>query len=534
MGISKWRVIGLFVAVASTAVLLAVSVGIAAGQGNPWVRLFGSPFPDEAMAVSVDHLGNIYITGRTGGRLMDQTRSGGDSDAYVFKFDPSGNPVWARQFGTVGTDTAWSVAVSRGGDIFVAGQTAQPPPNRAYILGFSIAFLRKFSGDGTELWARQFGTPGGVLATGVTVDSTGNSYVVGQTEEALPGQTSFGRKDAFIRSYDAGGNERWTRQFGGDGGDFAAAVASDGSGNTFVAGSIGGEIERRGRGTQMTISPFVHKFGPDGTSLWERRFDMFGFAEFSGAAVDSLGSIYLTGWVSGSAPGQTQAGGTDAFVTKMDGDGRDVWTQQFGTNLEDRALGITVDEGGNSYSVGWTRGQFPNQTDLGERTLLERKDAFIHKIDFQGNALWTRQFGTPSPQHANAVTAVGDGSLFIVGNTTGTLLGQTALGTVDGFLMKQEVGPPGDPLEALPTARPASAVSTVPPTPLDPARLTPGTPVTPPTVTPIDRAPNTSACSAPLVTGGPIPIGWILLTMIPASLAASGWRKRRWCKGSLL
>jgi len=233
----------------------------------------------------------------------------------------------------------------------VAGQTAQAPPNRAYVLGFSIGFLRKFSDDGTELWSRQFGTPGAVLATGVTVDSAGNSYVVGQTEEALPGQTSFGRSDAFIRSYDPNGNQRWTRQF-----------------------------------------------------------------------------------------------------------------------------------------------------------------------------------GTPSPQRANAVADAGDGSLFMVGNTTGALLGQTALGTVDGFLMKQDVGPPGDPLGPLPTARPAgamSAVSTVPPTPLDPARPTPSTPVTAPTVTPIDRAPNTSACSAPSLAGGPIPIGWILLTMIPASLAVAGWRRRR-------
>ena len=77
MGIPKWRATGLFVAVASTAVLLVLSVGIAAGQANEWVRLFVTPFPDEALAVSADHLGNIYVTGRTAGRLMDQTRTGG-------------------------------------------------------------------------------------------------------------------------------------------------------------------------------------------------------------------------------------------------------------------------------------------------------------------------------------------------------------------------------------------------------------------------------------------------------------------------
>lgn len=528
MGISKWRVIGSLMAVASTAVFLVLSVGIAAGQDNLWGRLFGTPFPDGAMAVAIDHQGNIYVAGRTAGRLMDQTRSGGENDAYVLKFDSSGNPAWARQFGSIGSDVAWSVAVSAGGDIFVAGQTAQPPPNRAIVLGFATAFLRKFSGDGTELWARQFGTPGKVWATGVAVDPNGNSYVVGQTEEALPGQTSFGLIDAFIRSYDPNGNQRWTRQFGTAGGDFPAAVAADALGNTFVVGSSGGEITPIGQATQVTISPFVRKFGPDGTLAWERRLQIFGFAEFMDAAVDSQGSLYIGGWVSGAAPGQTPAGGTDAFVTKIDADGQSVWTHQFGTRLEDRGLGITVDEAGNSYAVGWTRGLFPNQTEVGERSVLERTDAFIHKMDRQGNALWTHQLGTRFPQLANAVAADGAGNIYVVGETTGPFLGQTALGTVDGFLLKLDGGPPGDPLEAPASARPSSAVSTLPPTPFDPVRLPQSTPVTAPTVTPIERAPSTSACSAPNLGGGPVPIGWILLTLIPASLAAAGWRRRRW------
>lgn len=528
MGISRWRVIRRLMAAASTAVLIVLSVGIVAGQSGQWARLFGTSFTDEAMAVSVDHLGNIYVAGRTAGRLMDQTRTGGDSDAYVFKFDSSGNPVWARQFGSVGTDTAWSVAVSAGGDIFVAGQTAQAPPKRAYVSGFTTAFLRKFSGDGAELWVREFGTPGGILATGVAVDPAGNSYVVGQTEEVLPGQTGFGLKDAFIRSYDPSGKERWTRQFGAAGGDFAAAVAVDDLGNAFVAGSSGGEITPIAQRPQVTISPFVRKFGPGGNRLWERRFHINGFAEFSDAAVDSQGSLYVAGWVSGAASGQAQIGGTDAFVIKIDGDGRNVWTHQFGTPLEDRAVGITVDEAGGSYAVGWTRGEFPDQAGSERRRAFERRDAFIHKIDSQGNEIWTRQLGTKSPQRANAVAADGAGSLFIVGNTIGSLLGQTALGTVDAFLLKQDAGPPGGPLEApAPAASTAAPSGTAPPTPLDPATLPPSTPAPAPTIAPVQQAPGASACSAPHQAGAPIQMAWLLVTMIPASLAAIGWWRRR-------
>ncbi|PKB64978.1 MAG: hypothetical protein BZY80_01300 [SAR202 cluster bacterium Io17-Chloro-G2] len=530
MGISKRRAIGSLMAAASIVFLGVLTAGIVAGQSNTWVRQFGTSFTDKAAAVSVDQSGYIYIAGHTAGRLMDQTRIGGDSDAYVLKVDSLGNPVWARQFGSVGADIAWSVAVGAGGDLFLAGQMAQAPPNRAAVSGFATAFLRKFSSDGTELWARQFGAPGRAWATGVAVDPAGNSYVVGQTEEALPGQTSFGSKDAFIRSYDPNGNERWTRQFGAGGGDFAAAVAADGLGNIFVAGSSGGEITLIGQGHQVTIRPFVRKYRPDGTLVWERRPHIFGFARFLAAAVDSQGGLYVAGWVSGSLSGQTQAGGTDAFVTKINGEGNDIWTHQFGTPKEDRALGIAVDETGASYAVGWTRGLFPGQIGLGEGSLLERRDAFIHKMDSQGNGLWTRQVGTPLAQLANGVVTDGAGSLYVVGETRGPLLGQASQGTVDAFLLKLDAGPAGDTVEvqatAMPTIAESGAVSTVPPTKSNPTNLPPITPISSPTIAPVPEVPGTSACSAPQLGGGPVQLAWFLVTMIPAALAAAGGRSR--------
>ena len=48
--------------------------------------------------------------------------------------------------------------------------------------------------------------------------------VVGQTHGALPGQTSLGCGDAFIRRYDADGAELWTKQFGTSEFDAAYAV----------------------------------------------------------------------------------------------------------------------------------------------------------------------------------------------------------------------------------------------------------------------------------------------------------------------
>ena len=82
-------------------------------------------------------------------------------------------------------------------------------------------------------WTHQFGTF--ARATGMAVDGSG-VYVAGFTND------STGGADAFVRRYDAGGTELWTRQFGtATGGALAEGVAVDGSG-VYVVGSMGGAL----------------------------------------------------------------------------------------------------------------------------------------------------------------------------------------------------------------------------------------------------------------------------------------------------
>jgi hypothetical protein len=71
-------------------------------------------------------------------------------------------------------------------------------------------------------WLRQFGgfaPASNNLAR--AVDTDGSVYIAGQVRGALPGQTSVGGDDAFVRKYDAAGNEVWTYQFGTPGLDQA-------------------------------------------------------------------------------------------------------------------------------------------------------------------------------------------------------------------------------------------------------------------------------------------------------------------------
>ncbi len=389
MTMKSWLPSVLVLALMLAAATVLFGVRHAAAQGFDWIHLFGTSFADEANGVAVDADGNVYVAGTTGGRFDGQSRYGGLQDAYLRKLDADGKEIWIRQFGSIGDDEALSVAVDHSGGTLVAGVAAEDIPGEMRVSGFGGAFVRKVDPEGNELWMRHFGISQFSQANGVAVDQDDNVFITGQIAGALPGQTGFGSNDGFLRAYDKNGEELWTRQFGTDGGDFVSGIAVDGDGAVYVAGSTEGGGEFQGPSSRTAIKPFIRKFDGSGSEVWSLRIPSSGFAKATAVAVDDGGRLYVAGWVSGSINGQRQTGRTDAFLIHYNGDGEELWSRQFGTLNEDRALGVGVDTDGNPYAVGWTRGVFPGQTGLEPRTTLERQDAFISRYDRLGNDLWT-------------------------------------------------------------------------------------------------------------------------------------------------
>jgi hypothetical protein len=180
-------------------------------------------------------------------------------------------------------------------------------------------------------WIRQFGTTGDAndIAFAIVADSGSNVFVAGQTNGALPGRTNAGNADAFVRMLDSNGNEIWTHRFGTSANDAALTVFVDPSGNVYVAGFtqaiITGSKFFGGNG-----DAFLRKLDSNGNELWTRQFGSLLFERVF-AIVGDNASVYLAGQVNGTLPGQTSAGGFDAFVKKYDAAGNEIWTQQFGT-----------------------------------------------------------------------------------------------------------------------------------------------------------------------------------------------------------
>jgi Beta-propeller repeat len=168
--------------------------------------LAGDIGQDYARGLGVDSIGNVYITGQTQGTLPGgmptNVKSGkaSDVDGFVAKYSKEGNRLWVQQFGTSGLDESQAIAVDPSGQIYLTGETTKPFLGGT-AAGKSDAWMTVFDTNGSLLLNSQVGTVKDDETYGITVDSSGNVYIAGQTYGAFPGATNAGKYDFWLAKY---------------------------------------------------------------------------------------------------------------------------------------------------------------------------------------------------------------------------------------------------------------------------------------------------------------------------------------------
>lgn len=396
-----------------------------------WLKQLGTVEDDIAYGIATDTSGNVFICGFTSGELEEGQRKG-RYDAYVAKYDPKGTQVWVRQFGTSEDDIAYGIATDPSGNVFVSGITVgELEPGQAHVSGSSTdsdAFLAKYDPDGKQLWLKQIGTTEDDYASAIATDASGNIFFCGYTYgELAPGQAQ-GGIDAYLAKYDSNGTQLWLKQLGTADSDRAKGIATDASGNVFICGTTEGDLEPgQHKGVR---DAFLSKYDPNGDQIWIKQLGTTLDDYASAIATDSLGYVFICGTTHGELePGQHQ-GGLDAYLAKYDPNGVKLWLKQLGTADSDYANGIATDSDGNAFICGFTTGDLePGQDKGGE-------DAFLAKYDPGGIQVWIKQLGTEGSDKANAIATDAEGSVFISGTTSGALKPGEGRGGADAYLAK--------------------------------------------------------------------------------------------------
>lgn len=230
-----------------------------------WTTQFGAVNGDYCTAIAVDGQGSLYVTGITEGNLGGP--SAGAYDAFVAKFDAAGNRLWTKQIGTSAYDYSLGVSADLLGNVFISGHTggALGGPNAGEV----DAFVAKFDGAGNLQWNRQLGSSGADECSNVSADGLGNVYIAGSTQGNLGGSNA-GGFDAFLAKYNSTGTLLWTQQFGTSASDAGGGVAADGSGAVCVAEntSVAFNFGPVGLGGDVILAKYVENAPEPLRSCW--------------------------------------------------------------------------------------------------------------------------------------------------------------------------------------------------------------------------------------------------------------------------
>lgn len=152
-----------------------------------------------------------------------------------------------------------------------------------------------------------------------------------------------------------------------------------------------------------------------------------GIDNATAVAVDPSGGLYVAGWTDSAdfpvvAPASFRGRGTDAFVAKFDQQTRQmVYCTYLGGSGDDRALGVAADVANSVAVAGSTTSfNFP-AVNAAQRTLRGSRDAFVARLNPQGNGfVFSTYYGGSGVDIANAVAVDPFQAVYVAGETAST------------------------------------------------------------------------------------------------------------------
>ena len=299
------------------------------GGSEQWSKTFGGSRHDKGHCVRQTSDGGYMVAGWT------QSYGQGAADIWLIKTDSGGDEVWNKTFGGSGNDEGHSTGQTSDGGYMVAGWT------QSYGQGGADAWLIKTDAGGDEVWNKTFGGPEDDYVQSAQQTSDGGYILAGWTYSA-----GNGGADVWLIKTDPSGDQVWSKTFGGAEDDYGLSVQQTSDHGYIVAGWT----YSSGAG-QADV--WLIKTDPGGDEAWSKTFGGPD-ADFGHSVQQTSDGGYI---IAGNSHSYG-TDGSDVWLVKTDASGNEQWNRTFGGREADfsHSAQQTADGGyivaGETYSFG--------------------------------------------------------------------------------------------------------------------------------------------------------------------------------------
>lgn len=387
-----------------------------------WASYYGGTEEDRGLSLSIDKAsGSLYLAGSTTSSTGIATTGayqsiyGGNTDAFLARFNTSGQRIWATYYGGpfADGDTYFSVATTcdLNGNVYLAGETisatgiATAGSHQVSKADGRDAYLVKFSAAGNRLWATYFGGNGQDYPNALACDSNGYVWMAGTTDgtDGIATTGSFqtvnaGLSDAFISRWSPQGVLSWASYLGGSGYDEITAMTPGQSGNVYASGST---ESLSGIATTNSFQPaygggpldgFVTSFSSSGQRNWASYYGGPDIDAATGIAYSAQGKLFLSGYTisassmttTGSLMDTLYQGTSESFLARFDLAGQREWGTYFGGSGYEINTFLATDASEQVYLCGQTSSAEGLSTTNSQQPGFGGgdNDAYLARIDF--------------------------------------------------------------------------------------------------------------------------------------------------------
>jgi len=330
---------------------------------------------------------NYYLVGNT------RSVGSGSDDVWFIKINNNFKSEYYFDWGGPHHDNSTDIIATSDGNFIVVGHSWDAPGARTGV------FVSKYNDKGVVLWSAYF--------SGIESDYTSSAFETADGGVLITGMHQaegvFGT--AFLIKLNSGGVKQWERYFDTNLKDIGKDVVEGSDLSLYLLLNTGAFVGKIANSSEYKTTPsgiMIIKTDKHGNEIWRKNYGGLNH-DFPSKIIQGIDDNF---YVVGSTLNNTN-GSYDFVLIKIDADGNEIWTKNYGGLSYDYANDIDIDINGDMIITG----------ESNSLSLNINSDIYVVKVDMDGNELWAKSYGGLGSDYGSCGKFLSDGTIGILGSS---------------------------------------------------------------------------------------------------------------------